>query len=360
MFSVSNSRHLTASHRRSCRTFFAHPRIGYRDDVRYEKASKGKEHMMKRAITCLGFMAGLLASTSIARAQSDEELGGLAFAEGRFLEAAAHFQACLETTGELSCAFNQVAAYRAAQKNLEAEAALEQMLAGRWGALSPLQLEETIQRFEEVTNAVSTLELTLESPVTLVDVVLKIDDELYYEGEAHEVFELRVNPGEHNLIVESAGIETLSTPFSIEAASRVPLMVKLTASNDGSKGTLIVRTGSATDQISVEGQGSAVGELNQQLPAGEYRVRVTAGGDGSKETTVRIEPGQTVEITLNPRGRTPSFSGSTWFWVATGAVVLGAATTVFIAARNDDNETDPLVANDRFGTIEALRAAGRP
>lgn len=328
--------------------------------MRYEMAYKGNEHMMKREIACLGIVAGLLASTSIAHAQSDEELGGLAFAEGRFLEAAAHFQACLETTGELSCAFNQVAAYRAAQKNLEAEAALEQMLAGRWGSLSPLQLEETIQRFEQVSAEVSTLELTLESPVSLTDVVLKIDEELYYEGEAHEVFELRVNPGEHNLIVESSGIETQSTPFSIEAASRLPLTVGLTASNDGSKGTLIVRTGSATDQISVEGQGSAVGELNQRLPAGDYRVRVTADGDGSKETTVRIEPGQTIEVTLDPRGPAPSFSGSTWFWVATGAVVLGAATTVFLAARNDDSETDPLIANDRFGTIEALRSAGRP
>ncbi|MEO1171061.1 MAG: hypothetical protein AAFX94_03270, partial [Myxococcota bacterium] len=195
---------------------------------------------------------------------------------------------------------------------------------------------------EETRSQVAVLKVELPNAVVPT---LRIDGEIVGVDE-----EIRVNPGNHALLATAERYRDLERTVSLEPGARKTLSLALEPVPGATRGTLIVETTSATDRIEVEGVGVSVGHYNSTLEAGSYRLRVS--GDGEvREQGIEIEPGATLKVSIDLRDGASVLS-SPWFWAGTALIAAGSVGAVLFFTRE---EAPPLVEDDRFGVIEALR-----
>lgn len=275
------------------------------------------------------------------------EAGTEALSTGRFVNAASDFQRCLELAKSPPCAFNLAVAFRGTGDMLGAERVLEALLTGQWGALPRNRRRQVRTLLDETRAQIAALALVV-SPSASVTV--RLDGEVVATGALKPTVPLRVNPGNHVLLVTADRHEPAEHNLVVAPGATESLSVVLKPLPEITVGTLIVETRSATDRVEVEGVGVSVGGYEGQLKAGQYRLRVSGDGE-TREQMVVVEAGSTLRLAVDLQDE-PSVFSSPWFWAGAALVAASSVGAVLYLTRDD---APPVIRDDVFDVTEALR-----
>ncbi len=282
------------------------------------------------------------------RARDAFESGTEALSTGRFVEAAADFQRCLDLAKSPPCAFNLAVALRGTGDVIAAEGVLEALLTGQWGPLARKRRRQVQKLLDETREQVALLSLVLtpkELPVTV-----RLDGEIILDGSPPSRAPLRVNPGAHVLLVSAEAHVPVERKLMLEAGAQQSVALALEPVPVPTTGTLIVETTSATDRVEVEGIGVSVGGYTGELEVGTYRLRVSGDGE-TQEQEIVVEAGSTLRVAVDLQEER-SVLASPWFWAGAALVAAGSVGAVLYFTRD---EAPPVLRDDVFDVTEALR-----
>lgn len=131
--------------------------------------------------------------------------------------------------------------------------------------------------------------------------------------------------GPHTVSVRAPGFATASR--RVEVAARGEAEASFTLERDVRTGRVRVRTDEEGDVIELDGRAVGRGSYDARIPAGEHQLRVRRGGADPRVVDFVLAENETrtMSISLGKSGGVP-----TLVWVAGGAVLVGAATTLAI------------------------------
>jgi hypothetical protein len=160
-------------------------------------------------------------------------------------------------------------------------------------------------------------------------------------GEAIGVpaFRVAVDPGVHVLTFSRPGFSDAVVNRTVGPGAVLPLRIEL----DRLPSTLRIESDRPDAIVSLNGVDVGPTPVEVQRPMGLYRVVVRARGYADYETAVSTRPGERVELLAKLPEVHPSLTARWWFWVATGAVVVGVgAGTYFLTRSSPPPERPPI------------------
>lgn len=109
----------------------------------------------------------------------------------------------------------------------------------------------------------------------------------------------------------------------------------------GGASIAVVPAGATIALVGADLERSEAGQSTFRAAPGTYRLTVTLGGHEPVTREVVIAEGETtrVDLVMQPVEVEPTLVEKPWFWVAVGAVVVGAATTAVVVATRPDAAT---------------------
>jgi hypothetical protein len=299
---------------------------------------------MRRAAP-FALCAALLALTPLARAdalsgadaQQLFERGKEAMSVGRFAEARDWFQRSLDLSPKASAAFNLAVALRGMGKPKEADDVLQELLAGKYGALPDDRRRQVEQLAGEARRDVATLVVEARGAPAIE---VRVDGARIAEIAGGASLSVRVNPGERTLTLAAKGRDTLERTVVVAPGKSLRVREELALSRAARQASLVVVAENPSHEVEIVGLARARGRVERRLDPGTYRVRVISPG-GSRTSSIEMEPATNQRIVL--AAPQPSIIASPWFWAATGVAVAGIAVGTFFLARSktQDPVTDP-------------------
>ncbi|MCB9611167.1 MAG: hypothetical protein H6722_01795 [Sandaracinus sp.] len=275
------------------------------------------------------------------------DAGMQALDAGRFRDAADEFERSFELAPRLPTAFNWALALRGLGEALQAERLYQRLLDGELGTLRGRDRASVEALQAEVRATIGELRLTLEGPNELE---ARLDTVPVAEAPGSQV--LRVDPGEHVIVVGALDHQSTERRFTTVPGGVVEVTIRLEASVDERPSTLLLRSTEADTYFVVEGHAEGVAPLRAELPPGRYAVLVR-GPHGERTTEVEVPAGRRVALTLDPPER--SVLRRPWFWVVTGVVVAGLVAGA-VALTTIEREAPP-IDNEVFPPVFALTAS---
>lgn len=299
----------------------------------------------------LALVAALLSASPRAEAQESArerfEAGMEALDAGRFRDAAVAFERSFALGPRLPTAFNWALALRGLGEALAAERLYQRLLDGELGALRPRDRAAVETLRDEVRATIGELRLSLEGPASLATLEARLDGEEI--ATAPGTVTLRVDPGEHVIVVSALDHESVEHRFTTEGGAVTAIALRLVPSVDERPSTLLLRSNDPDTYFVIEGHGEGTAPFRSELPPGRYDV-IVRGAHGERTTEVEVPAGRRVALTLDPPER--SVLRRPWFWVVTGVVVAGIVAGA-VAVSRIEREAPPL-ENEVFPPVFAL------
>ncbi|MEZ4247396.1 MAG: hypothetical protein R3B99_04050 [Polyangiales bacterium] len=198
----------------------------------------------------------------------------------------------------------------------------------------------------EVRATIGELRLTLEGPNELE---ARLDTVPVAEAPGSQV--LRVDPGEHVIVVGALDHQSTERRFTTVPGGVVEVTIRLEASVDERPSTLLLRSTEADTYFVVEGHAEGVAPLRAERRQDATRCFVWP----TRRThhRGRVPAGRRVALTLDPPER--SVLRRPWFWVVTGVVVAGLVAGA-VALTTIEREAPP-IDNEVFPPVFALTAS---
>jgi hypothetical protein len=297
------------------------------------------------------FVAPLALFGATAEAQAPEarerfDAGMEALDAGRFRDAATAFERSFELEPRLPTAFNWALALRGLGEALAAERLYQRLIDGDLGTLRARDRSAVEALLVEVRATIGELRLTIEGP----DVVeARLDATSIANAPGDHV--LRVDPGEHTIVVSALDHESVERRFTTVPGGAVEVAIVLRPSVDERPSTLVLRSNEPDTYFVIAGHGEGAAPLRAELPPGRYEV-VVRGDHGERTTEVEVPAGRRIALTLDPPER--SVLRRPWFWVVTGVVVAGLVAGA-VAVATIERQAPP-IENEVFPPVFALTA----
>jgi hypothetical protein len=276
-------------------------------------------------------------SEDVARAKTLFDDGSRAMQSGRFAEAVTALRASLDASPRSATAFNLAVALRGTGDSLAAIALFDALLAGKYGALDASKEQGVTELRDATKRDLATLSILVRGAPSEVRIDGK-DPTSLTEGMR---VERRVNPGKHRVIVVATDRETADREVDLKPGATATLEIDLRAARDERPGHLTVACADTNATITIEGQGSGRGQLERDLPAGDYVV-IAKNNSGERRARVAVPAGRRVQLTLDAPAQARSLLEKPLFWVITGTVVAGGVVTAIVVAKN--SKRDPVTS----------------
>lgn len=271
-----------------------------------------------------------LAETLTGDAKRDYDTALLLYKSGDFAGAEGRFWSAYQTTHDVRLLWNAAACEQGQRHYSKAIALLRRYLSSG----SPLITEEGRQ------SARAFLDAALPLTARLVVVSNQPHSQLYVDDERLGALpldaETRVDFGTHRLVLRKPqfvdGVQLITVTSSTDEHVTFELQPIV------HEGRLVVRA-TPGDSIAIDGRFRALSSFDGILPSGKHRLRVTAAGSRTFETSVLIEDDRTraLDVTLEREPLSSRIPG--WLWVAGGAAVLaGAGTAAYFIARSPESD----------------------
>lgn len=303
------------------------------------------------SLAALSFVTPLLVASPHAYAQESARerfaAGMEALDAGRFRDAATAFERSFELEPRLPTAFNWALALRGLGEAIAAEQLYQRLLDGELGPLRPRDRASVEALRDEVRATIGELRLSLEGPASLSALEARLDGEVIATSLGS--VSLRVDPGEHVIVVVALDHESVERRFTTEGGAVTPIALRLVPSVDERPSTLLLRSNEPDTYFVVEGHGEGAAPFRAELPPGRYDV-IVRGAHGERTTEVEVPAGRRLAISLDPPER--SVLRRPWFWVVTGVVVAGIVAGA-VAVSRIEREAPPL-ENEVFPPVFAL------
>lgn len=275
-----------------------------------------------------------LAESLSGDARRDYEAALLLYKSGDFAGAGRRFSSAYAASRDVRLLWNAAACEQGQRHYAKAIALLRRYLASD----SPLITEEATHNARAFLDAALPLTARLLVSANQPESQVYVDDELL--GGVPLAAEARVDFGTHRVTLRKPQFIEATQTVTVTSAADVTLRFELAPVLH--EGRLVVRAGQG-DSIVLDGRFRALSSFDGALPSGSHRLRVTAAGSRPFETHVLIEDERTraLDVTLERAplsARIPS-----WVLVAGGAALLaGAGTAIYFAARPSDSSSAPL------------------
>jgi hypothetical protein len=275
-----------------------------------------------------------LAETLTGLAKRDYEAALVLHKSGDFAGAGQRFSSAYQATGDVRLLWNAAACEQGLRHYSKAIVLVRHYLSSR----SPLITEEAERAARAFLDAALPLTARLVVEANATGSSAYLDDELL--GTLPLDAETRVDFGTHRLVVKKPQFVDDTQTFTVTSSADVQLAVKLVAVVH--QGRLVVRAGKG-DAIALDGHFRAIGTYDGALPSGNHRLRVTATGSRPLEASVLVEDDRTRALDVTLARSAVAAGMPTWFWLASGAVVLaGAGTATYFITRSADAGSEPL------------------
>ncbi|MCC6521426.1 MAG: PEGA domain-containing protein [Polyangiaceae bacterium] len=188
-----------------------------------------------------------------------------------------------------------------------------------WGAEHAADLAMARRYRAELSPAVGHLRLTLEPASARV----------FIDGEVIEgtgtTRTIDVDPGRHRLMVSAEGFETYHETFSVLSGASAEHSVHLVALPE--RPSVLVVESIEGARIFLDGEEAGTSRIEEELPAGDRRIRVEAEGRDPFERTVTLGPGERVLIdaSFGTRGSNLAEEPALWIGIGSGLLLVGGA-----------------------------------
>lgn len=250
---------------------------------------------------------------------------GVAFAnDERWGEAAEYFRRARAISERPSVVCNLAFALYHLGEATDATEALDRCIElGRadpsWEAEHAADLAMARRYRADLRPAVGHLQLTLEPPSARV----LIDGELIEGTGATRTID--VDPGRHRLMVSADGFETYHETFSVLSGASAAHSVRLVALPE--RPSVLVVESIDGARIFLDDEEVGTTRIEEELPAGDRRVRVEAEGRDPIERSVSLGAGERVVIDASFGTRSSNLAEEPGLWIGIGSGVLlvGAA-----------------------------------
>ena len=318
--------------------------------------SKGEFVRSLRLLTLLALL-GLTAGAAHAApsaAQREEakrlfEKGKEAMSVGRFAEAREHFQRSVDLVPKASAAFNLAVALRGTGQPKEARDVLKALLRDKYGRLPAERRSQVRQLAEEARADVAQLTIAVRG-VPRADV--RVDGTNVGKVARGKRLTVEVNPGERMVTLSARLRKSVERKVTVAPGKIAQLSVKLPLSKEARRSTLVLVAQEPKHALEIVGVAKGAGRLERRLDPGRYTVRITTDA-GSRDSKVTLRPATRHRVELDPPQS--GLLASPWFWVASGAVVVGATVGGYFLLRRGDEEP---VKDPEFGVVETLEGMG--
>ena len=160
-----------------------------------------------------------------------------------------------------------------------------------------------------------------------------------------------VNMGEHRIRVSKPGYQDFTTSQSLQGGAPFSLMVALQAVVHQGRLHVVASPG---ETISIDGKVVGTGAVGRCAPERHSHVSVTAAGKRPYQSDVAVQDDQTQSVRVMLESEAPVVAkdkgmGTTWLWVAGGAVL---ATGLGVGAYFAFKPEDPEPVKGTLGTVE--------
>ncbi len=243
------------------------------------------------------------------RATPHFQRGVKLYRDGNFTGALAEFEEAYRIKPGASSLRNVALSLKELFRYAEAAAALERMLDNHGAELDGPSRKKVRATITELQALVGSARLSIAPAGARV----KLD------GRAVNAVDLakpiRLNVGEHTLVVEAEGFAPDSRTFRIAGGQKdVPVEVELRAVT----GLVVVKAAHENDAIAVDGQAKAFGKWQGRVPPGRHFVQVYRDGAQPFESVFVIDVGQTHRV------NSPTLEGADGDEIDVGSGLPGA------------------------------------
>ncbi len=260
---------------------------------------------------------------------------------GRFPEAREMLQRLLASAPNPAIAFNLAVAYRGTGELLRAEEVLSALLAEQYGEMRAEQRAEVRSDLRRVRSEIGALAVQIQGA----------EGELRVDGRLAAERTVRVDPGEHVLVVSAEDFETVERRVRVRPGERLAISIELQPTEASRVGTIVLEAANPSHELEIVGVARGVGRLEHAVAPGQYVARVRAGA-ASHETTIRVRARSQTRYVFDEPGR--SIVDEPAFWIV-GAVLLAAAgATALGVGLSQDPSLTPPVTSPPFGVVIAL------
>jgi len=295
----------------------------------------------------------VLAQTSESGGQEARELferGLRSVEEEAFAEAVVLFHRSLELVPRVSTALNLALAQRSLGDALEARSTLTRLLDGGFGPVESQMRRLATRELEAIDGEIGRLVVRVRGGQS---VQITIDGGPVGTLDAPGQIEVPINPGTRAITASSADHRPARERVEVAAGATVEVELELVPAIDERPGILRLESTDPSAMVEIEGVGRARGQLERELIAGEYTVRVI-GDDGSEESRVVVPPGRRTRLVLEPPTRGFFDQPLVWIGIGLAAAAVAGGTIYVVANRTRDPVVDPF-----WGNTQALGPAAR-
>jgi len=133
---------------------------------------------------------------------------------------------------------------------------------------------------------------------------------------------LRVDMGTRRIRASKPGFKDSVRTEEIPGGTRLELAIKLEPEVRVAR---VLVTAGDKDSIAFDGKAQAVGRWVSAVPEGPHRLRVSAPGKKTYESSIELRAGETRTIHVGLEPEVQKGGAPTWVWIAGGAVVVAGA-----------------------------------
>ena len=255
---------------------------------------------------------------------------------GRFADAVKALRASFDLVPRTATAFNLAVALRGTGDVLGALGLFDRLLSGELGALDAAKRAQVAELRAEVARDVAAVTITATGAEA---VEVRLDGRILGVTRG-EPITAKVNPGAHRIVASAPDRETAERALDVAPGASPTVALTLRPARDERPGHVVLGCADAGATLSIDGVGSARGQLERDLAPGEYQVRVRTRS-GERKVRLVVPAGRTVKLLLDPPSS--SAAASPWLWVGVGVLVTGGVVGAVVATRprKADPVTDP-------------------
>jgi len=143
------------------------------------------------------------------------------------------------------------------------------------------------------------------------------------------VFEMLVDPGMRLVTASFPGHTNilLSKEFAPGATEELPIKLQELPA------TVRIESDQVRAVVMVDGRDVGLAPVRLTRPAGTYQLQILKQGFVPYETSLRLTPGQNMQLTARLTPERESITQKWWFWGGTAAIVAGGVTAVYLLSR---------------------------